>query len=223
MTGESVPPDTATLPDPNAVSAPTDPQIGEIEDAIGKALDAGTQGKTDEAAKLKQQAIRLVDRYYGIKLGAVPEPKYVTGAHGESAQTKRGAGGAPPTVEIYDGAFVDAKGKPSARRLASTKIHEVLGHCALLLGAKEPWKSQQEAFACNVELLFAGVLKLSAEEIQRLREQKADWLILAGTEWQAYWQAREKWLVEELPRARERVDKAVEKAAEKGAKPGPGR
>ena len=134
------------------MAKPTPEQIKEIEDLIASALELEKEGSDEskaKAAKLKQTAIGLADRYYRIpvpkKKNGKPvmpkEAKYVRDdiwgttlgvseikdADGDGVDDETGHEIGDIDVEIGDRAFL-LKGKPSAAILACTKVHEIVGH-----------------------------------------------------------------------------------------------
>jgi hypothetical protein len=174
---------------------PTQDQIDEINELIQNALDDEANGLTKSAAKNKQRAIGKADKYFQIGGNTAGEPKYDPGVDGEG-ETHPVKGRAK--VKIGDAAFVDPDGKPSAAWLASTKIHEILGHGAQIKrgnGWIHPGDyPEDEVEAYNKELEFAKTTGLSQAQIDDVKERKKEEFNRMPKDRQDEWKKREPWL-----------------------------
>jgi len=168
---------------------PTAGQVKEVNDTIDEALglekraqDEADKGHFDRAkrllgraARLKQKAIRLADRYYGIR--REPASKHLKGEptydpRSSDAGGTQPAGGGKGRVTLGPGAFVFG-GKASASWLASTKAHEILGHVLQIQG--NGWvpgnDDEQELEAYQQEYDNRGTTGLTDDEVQEIRKR----------------------------------------------------
>jgi hypothetical protein len=168
---------------------PTADQVKEINDTIDQAVslekiaheeaDKGHFHRAERlirrAGRLKQKAIKLADRYYGI--GREPasghlhgEPTYDPNSSDEG--DTRPTGGGEGRVTIGPGAFV-FNGKASAAWLASTKAHEILGHIPQIQG--DDWSpgnnDEQELEAYQQEYDNRGTTGLTDDQVQEIRKR----------------------------------------------------
>jgi len=171
------------------MQVPTTAQINEINDTIDQALrlekqaqddaDQGhfdrAEGKLKRAAGLKQKAIRLADKYYGIDKDPASrhlrgEPRYNPRVEGEGVTVLAGAGNG--RVSLGPDTFV-FNGKASAAWLASTKVHEILGHIPQIQG--DGWipgdNNEQELEAYAQEYDHRATTGLTDDEIQEIRRR----------------------------------------------------
>jgi hypothetical protein len=174
---------------------PTQDQIDNINELIQDALDDEADGDRKSAAKNKQRAIHLVDKYFNIGGNPYGEPKYDPTLKG---QAESDAVDGRVKARIGDRAFVDKDDKPSAAWLASTKIHEILGHGAQIKpgnGWIHPGDYPEgEVEAYNKELEFKDITGISPEQIKVIKDNKRKEFSRMAKDRQEEWKKREPWL-----------------------------
>jgi hypothetical protein len=176
--------------------APTQEQLDEIVELIQNAKDDEDAGDLKSANKNRQRALDKVDKYYKIGGNVSGEPKYDPDLKGDGAsQPVNGR----IKVRIGKDSFVDAKGNPSPARLASTKIHEILGHGAQIVPGNG-WKNpdpdfpEDEVEAFNKELEFAKQTGLTPEQIEEIKKQKKHHYDRMPQDRKDFWKKKEPWL-----------------------------
>jgi hypothetical protein len=164
-----------------AQSKPSAAQMKELNKAmeeIQKALKAGDADKIKEA---KDNLIKLTDLYYKIPEDNVGEKPTYDPDEDDFASSRRNEGNKKKVdVKIGEGAFFspDDGTTPSIPWLASTKIHEILGHGSQ--AAAGNWYTDdkgtaiQEIQAYDEELKHAKDIGLSDAEIDRIKKDRED-------------------------------------------------
>ncbi len=149
----------------------TDDQVKEIQKVLDKIKDAEKDGKTDEVKKLKKEAITLADKYYKIPQdNADGEPEYGPGTTGEGESEPSGEGGKKVKVKLGEKTFT------TPGWLASTKLHEIVGHGGQ--AAAGHWyvdrkgTAIQEVEAYDLEIENAKKNGLSDAEIADLKKRR---------------------------------------------------
>jgi hypothetical protein len=171
-----LPPSAITQQAPAAGSA-EEKEVKEAFDKIKKAHEKGAKDDSDEIKKLKTEAIKLVDKHYKIPQDNVDgEPTYDPGMkktqEGETIPSDRTQNkkGNKAKVTIGERAF------SSPGWLASSKLHEIVGHGTQAMEGRWPTSDKgseiAEVEAYDLELANAEKNGLSEDEINDLKARR---------------------------------------------------
>ncbi len=150
--------------------------IDKVFDDIKKAHDKGAKDDSDDIKKLKTKAIELVDKGYKIPQDNAAEgyPKYDPDVSGEGVtipeDTSGNKKGNKAKVRMGEKAFT------TPGWLASSKLHELVGHGAQSMEGRWPTtpkgKAIQEVEAYDLEIANAKANGLTDAEIADLKARR---------------------------------------------------
>lgn len=155
---------------------PTETQMEELSDTMKAFRQYFKGGNKLQRKSITEKLIRLVDKYYKIPGdNIVGEPTFDSEVEGEGLAIWAKGG----KVEVYLGekAFYSPDGKTtSIPWLASTKLHEIIGHGAQ--AAQDKLKDDDKSHALNeveaydLEIKLAETTGLSEVEIEELKKRR---------------------------------------------------
>ena len=165
-----------------AQKKPSKEDVEKVKKAIEKVQEALKGGDADKIKEAKDAAIKLADDLYGIPSGNLSEdPYYDPKVKGEGATGRTGEDKKKIRTRLGEKAFFsppDYK-MPSPGWLASTKIHEIVGHGGQAAGGT--WYTDAKGTAINeiecydLEIKNAELTGLSKEEIEWLKNERKKW------------------------------------------------
>ncbi len=165
-----------------AQTKPTAEQFKELQKAMDDVQTALKGGDADKIKEAKNKLIKLTDKYYKIPADNLSEePYYDPAVDGEGSTGRTGDDKKKIRTRLGEKAFFDpSDGKtPSIGWLASSKIHEIMGHGGQAAGGT--WYTDDKGTAINeieaydLEIKNAETTGLSKGEIDELKKRRKDW------------------------------------------------
>ena len=160
---------------------PSAEQKKELDKAMGEVQKALKAGDADKIKEAKDELIKLTDKYYKIPQDNVgAEPAYNPDEDDFASSGRNKKNKKKVDVSIGEAALFDPSDgiTPSIPWLASTKIHEIMGHGSQAAAGNwyedDKGTAIQEIEAYDEELKHAKDIGLSDAEIDRIKKDRQE-------------------------------------------------
>lgn len=161
---------------------PSAEQMKELKAAMDEVQKALKGGDADKIKEAKNNLIKLTDKYYGIPSDNLSEePYYDPDVDGEGSTGPSDKDPKKVRTRLGEKAFFDPTDgtTPSIPWLASSKMHEIMGHGSQAAAGNwyedDKGTAIQEVEAYDVELKNAERTGISQGEIDELKKRRKEW------------------------------------------------